>query len=94
VESKPSGPPNEAVLSLAAEANGVDKAGMARNSLRPSNIALAVVAAFAMLLIAIFVRNFWLSLVLGVLGTATFAYAALLQREYRRSLPNDDRAES
>ena len=67
---------------------------MARNSLRPSNIALAVVAAFAMLLIAIFVRNFWLSLVLGVLGTATFAYAALLQREYRRSLRNDDRAES
>jgi hypothetical protein len=65
---------------------------MARNPPAPSNIALAVVAAFATLLIAIIVRNFWLSLVLEVLGVATFAYAAILLREYRKGLPNDDKS--
>jgi len=79
-----------AALSLAPGAYGDDKIGMARNALPRSNITLAVVAAFAMLLLAILVRNFWLSLVLGVAGAATFAYAAALLREHRRSLPNDD----
>jgi hypothetical protein len=67
---------------------------MVRSPRPPSIIGLAVVAALAMLLIAIMARNFWLSLVLGVFGAATFAYAALLLREYRRSFPNDDKGAS
>jgi hypothetical protein len=64
---------------------------MARNPLRPSSIALFVLAALAMLLIAIIVRIFWLSLTLGVLGAATFGYAAALLHEYRRRLPDRDK---
>lgn len=64
---------------------------MARNAPRAANMAFTVVAAFTMLLIAIIVRNFWLSLILGVGGVATFTYATALVREYRRSLPNRDR---
>ena len=64
---------------------------MARKPLPPSTIAIAAVAAFVMLLVAIIVRNFWLRLVLGVLGAATFVLAAVLLREYRRGLPSKDK---
>ena len=65
---------------------------MAVNAVPHSKIAFSVVAALLMLLIAIIVRHsFWVSLVLGVLGTATFVYAAVLVREYWRSLPNRDK---
>jgi hypothetical protein len=57
----------------------------------PSKIALAGAATFVMLLIAIFARNFWVSLVLGALGAASFAYAAALVREYWRTLPKREK---
>lgn len=64
---------------------------MAHNPLSPSKIAIAAVAALVMLLVAIIVRNFWLSLILGVLGAATFVLAAVMLREYRRRLPDEDK---
>ena len=59
------------------------------NPLPRRNIALAAVAGLAMLLIAIIVRSFWVSLVLGLVGAAAFAYAAVLLREYGRSLADN-----
>ena len=64
---------------------------MARNALPPSNITVAVVVAFALVIVAIIVRSFWPSLILGVAGALTLVYALLLLREYRRSLPSDER---
>lgn len=64
---------------------------MARNPLPPLSIALLVLAALAMLLIAIVVRIFWLSLILGVLGAAMFTCAAALLHAYRRRLPDRDK---
>lgn len=83
--------PQQDLRSLAVDAPRADKGGMARNPLPPSSIALLVLAALAMLLIAIVVRIFWLSLALGVLGAATFSYAAALLHQYRRKLPDRDR---
>jgi hypothetical protein len=65
---------------------------MARKPFPPSMIGIAAAAGFAMLLIAIIVRNFWLSLVFGVVGTGTFVLAAILLREYRRGLPDKDKS--
>ena len=66
---------------------------MARNPVPPSNVAVAVVVivAFALFIIAIIGRNFWLSLILGIAGAVTFAYAVFLLREYRKSLTSDEK---
>jgi hypothetical protein len=66
---------------------------MARNPVPPSNVAVAVavIVAFALFIIAIIVRNFWLSLILGIAGAVTFAYAVFLLREYRKSLTSDEK---
>jgi hypothetical protein len=63
---------------------------MARNHLPPSDVILAVIAGLAMLLGAIIARNFWLSLALGIVGAATFAFALFRLHQYRRSLPKAD----
>lgn len=62
---------------------------MARNPVPPSNVAVAVIVAFALFIVAVIVRNFWLSLIFGIAGTVTFAYAVFLLHEYRKNLPND-----
>ena len=80
-------------LPLAAEADQVDRAAMARNPVPPSNVAVAVIVAFALFIAAIIVRNFWLSLILGIAGAVTFAYAVFLLREYRKSLTSDEKGE-
>ena len=72
------------------EAFRVEKAGMARKSLRPSNVLLAVAVAFALFVFAIIERGFWLSLILGIAGAVAFAYGVFLLREYRKRLPEDD----
>jgi predicted PurR-regulated permease PerM len=59
--------------------------------LLPPDVALPVIAALILFVVAIFVRNFWLSLILGVIGAATFAYAVFRLREYQKSLPDKDR---
>ena len=64
---------------------------MARNPVPPSHVAVAVIIAFALFIVAIIVRNFWLSLIFGIAGAGTFAYAVFLLREYRKSLPNDEK---
>ena len=64
---------------------------MARNPISPSNVTVAVIVAVALFIVAIIVGNFWLSLILGVAGAGTFAYALLLLRQYRKALPNGER---
>lgn len=59
---------------------------MTRGRSLPPNLLLATIAAFLMFLVAIFVRNYWLSLIFGVLGAATFAYGAAVLRAYRRRM--------
>jgi Flp pilus assembly protein TadB len=63
---------------------------MARKLPPPSDVAFPVIAALVMFIVAIIVRNFWLSIILGVIGAATFAYAVFRLREYQKCLPNDD----
>ena len=46
---------------------------MARKPVSPSNVAVAVIVAFALFLVAIIVRNFWLILILGFAGSVTLA---------------------
>ena|SRR5438270_12460459 len=74
---------------VAMEAYRVDRAGMARNSLPARNVVVVVIVAFALFVVAIITRNFWLSLILGIAGAFAFAYAAFLLREYRKRLPED-----
>jgi uncharacterized membrane protein len=64
---------------------------MARKPVHPSNVAVAVIVAFALFIVAIIVRNFWLSLILGIAGAVTIAYAVFLLREYRNSLTRDEK---
>lgn len=82
------------IILLAAGANAVDKTVMARKPLPPSDLALAVIAALAMLMVAIIVRTFWLSLILGIIGAATFAYVLFRLREHQKSLPGEDKGAS
>ena len=62
---------------------------MPRNPLPPSNIVVTVIVAFGLFIVAIIARNFSLSLILGIAGAITLAYAVFLLREYRKSLPNE-----
>jgi hypothetical protein len=78
------------ISSLAVGAIGVDKADMARRHLPPSDVALAVIAALILFVVAIIARDFWLSLILGVIGAATFVYAVFQLRKFEKSLPEDD----
>ena len=64
--------------------------GMARNRLPGSKIIGAVVLGFALFIVAIIARSFWLSLVLGVAGGITLAYAVFLLREFRMGLTKED----
>ena len=64
---------------------------MARKPVPPSNVAVAVIVAFALFIVAIIVRNFWLSLILGIAGVVTIASAVFLLREYRKSLTSDEK---
>jgi uncharacterized membrane protein len=64
---------------------------MARNPVPPSNVAVAVIVAFVLFIVAIIVRDFWLSLILGIAGAVTIAYAVFLLREYRKSLTRDEK---
>ena len=63
---------------------------MASNSPPPTNVVVAVIGAFALLVLAIIARNFWLSLILGIAGALMFAYAVFLLRERRKALPEDE----
>ena len=63
---------------------------MVRNP-RPSKVVVTVIVAFALFVVAIIARNFWLSLILGIAGAVVFAYAVFLLREYRRRLPEDEK---
>ena len=54
---------------------------MAGNPLPSSRIVVPLILAFALFIGAIIARNFWLSLVLGLAGALTFAYAVLVLRE-------------
>ena len=64
---------------------------MARKPAPPSNVAVAVIVAFALFIVAIIVRNFWLSLMVGIAGVLTTAHAVFLLREYRKSLTSDEK---
>ena len=70
---------------------GSTSAVMARKPVPPSNVAVAVIVAFALFIVAIIVRNFWLSLILGIAGVVTIASAVFLLREYRKSLTSDEK---
>ena len=63
---------------------------MVRNP-RLSKVVVAVIVAFALFVVAIIARNFWLSLILGIAGAVDFAYAVFLLREYRKRLPEDEK---
>jgi hypothetical protein len=62
---------------------------MAGNPLPSSRIVVPLILAFALFIGAIIARNFWLSLVLGLAGALTFAYAVLVLRESRKGLPDE-----
>jgi len=66
---------------------------MTGNPLRSYRIVVALIFALALFIGAIIARNFWLSLGLGLAGALTFAYAVLVLREARKSLP-DEKAKS
>jgi threonine/homoserine/homoserine lactone efflux protein len=67
---------------------------MPRNTLSCSTIVAPVVVASALFIGAILTRSFWLSLVLGVAGAGTFAYAVFLVREARKRLSDDRQLKS
>jgi energy-coupling factor transporter transmembrane protein EcfT len=64
---------------------------MARKPVPRFNVAVGFIVAFALVIVAIIVRHFWLSLILGIAGAGTIAYAVLLLREYRKSLTSDEK---
>lgn len=64
--------------------------GMARDHPPVTNITAVVGVGFALFIVAIIARNFWLSLVLGIAGGITLAYALFLLREYRTHLSKED----
>jgi uncharacterized protein (DUF58 family) len=64
---------------------------MARSPSPSLKIIVAVIVAFALFVVAILARNFWLSLILGIAGAGAFAYAVLLLRQFRKRLPEDEK---
>jgi hypothetical protein len=56
----------------------------------PKTIVVAAVS-FGLFIAAIIARAFWLSLIFGIAGAMAMAYAVLLLREYRKSLPANEK---
>lgn len=79
------------MAAVAVETDRADNAGMAGNRPPVSNIFVAVAVGFALFIVAIIARNFWLSLALGIAGGIALAYAVFLLREYRMGLSREDK---